>query len=98
MTIFLRLLRLLESGDGEDLEPVVDAGPGVQPVHTGQGAVPGGLAEDDPPGPAVEQRHGAHVTGLLVEVNITVCTQVTTALWKIAPISESLRENCLFHT
>ena len=80
ITVFARLLRLLESGDGEDLEPVVDTGPGVEPVHTGQGPVPGGLDEEDPPDPAVEQRHGAHVAGLLVEVNITVCAQVTTTL------------------
>ena len=59
---------------------MVDAGPGVQSVHTGEGSVPGGLAEDDPPDPTVEQRHGAHMAGLLVEVNITACTQVTSSL------------------
>ena len=80
ITKFPRLLRLPESGDGEDLEPVVDTGPGVEPVHTGQGPVPGGLDEEDPPDPAVEQRHGAHMAGLLVEVNITVCTEVATAV------------------
>ena len=75
MTISPSLLGL-QPADGEDLEPVVDAGPGVEAVHTGQGSVPGGPTEENPPGPTVEQRHGAHVTGLLVEVNITVCTEV----------------------
>ena len=88
MTIFPRIFRLLESGDGEDLKPVVNAGPGVQSVYAGQGPVPGRLAEEDPPGSAVEQRHGAHVAGLLEEVNITVCAQITTGLWKISPISD----------
>ena len=79
ITIFASVLRL-QSGECEDLKPVVDAGPGVESVHTGQGAVPGGLAEEDSPDPAVEQSHGAHVTGLLVEEDITACTEVTTGL------------------
>ena len=76
ITIVASLL-WLKSGECEDLKPVVNAGPGVQPVHTGQGPVPRWPTEEDPPDPAVEQRHGAHVAGLLGEVNITACTEIT---------------------
>ena len=56
---------------------MVDARPGVETVHGEKGPVQGELAEDDPLDPAVEEGHGAHVAGLLVQVHITASAQIS---------------------
>ena len=77
-TKFADIVRFLKV-DFEHLKPVIDALPGVETVHGGESPVSGGLAEDDPPDPAVEESHGAHVAGLLVQVHLTARAQVSRA-------------------
>ena len=64
-------------GHPVDLVAVVDAGPGVEAVQAGQGAVPCREAEDEAPGAAVQQRHGAHVARLPAQQDVQTRAEVT---------------------
>ena len=75
-TKFADIVRFLKV-DFEHLKPVIDALPGVETVHGGESPVSGGLAEDDPPDPAVEESHGAHVTRLPVKIDVTASAEVS---------------------
>ena len=56
---------------------MIDARPGVKHINTDQGSIRGRMTEDDLLGSAVEQGHGAHVAGFLVEVDVIPGAQIS---------------------
>ena len=59
------------------LVSMIDARPGVKHINTNQGSIRGRMTEDDLLGSAVEQGHGAHVAGFLVEVDVIPGAQIS---------------------